>query len=89
MKAALAFCAAAAVHQIFTRSLVARIEREEKFLGGIYLERGMPRVESAHGFGTELAGRVDVCRQTLAHGGIAHLAAPRLGESDRRNVARR
>ncbi len=55
---------------------------EIEFVGGLYVEGGVPRVLVADGEGSVLAGRVGVGEDLLAEGGVADDIAPVLAEGD-------
>jgi hypothetical protein len=55
---------------------------EVEFVGGLYVEGGVPAVFVADGEGTKLAGRVRIGEDLLAQGWVAGDGAPVLAEGD-------
>src|SRR6185437_5004886 len=58
------------------------LRRQVQLVARLHLERGIPRVEVAHGFGSELRRRVTVGGKALAQGRVAHLRTPGLAEGE-------
>src|SRR5579875_3384646 len=63
------------------------IGREVQLLARRHVERGVPRIEVAHGFCAEVRGRVHVGGQLLAQRGVAGLVAPRLSEREEETLS--